>query len=207
MSQLIVGNDLDGVGHVFGDTVKAHMDHTGLGHLWKSGPNPKPYWDFFRDWTKDDGTPWTGADFVKLCNEAADCGCLFNGPVRDGWLEMMYKQAEEGHYIVIITDRPFGSSPEVSQKITVEWLHEHDVYYDELIFSPDKTCRWTDLFIDDKIENYDALREAGTNAFLLNRPWNEVPGGDARQRIDTFDEFLEAIETTAKNGFYDQSFA
>jgi hypothetical protein len=201
MRQLIVGNDLDGVGHVFGDSCKMHLDHTGRGHLWKSGPNPEPYWDWYKDWG------WTSKEFVEFCHEAADCGCLFNGPVRDGWLEMMYKQAEEGHYIVIITDRPFGSTPEVSEKITVDWLHEHDVYYDELIFSADKTCRWTDFFIDDKIENYDALTAAGTKAFLLNRPWNQVSGGDARNRIDDLHEFTDAINEAVENGFYDQSFA
>lgn len=199
--ELIVGSDLDGVGHVFGDSVKMHMDHTGLGHLWKSGPNPNPYWDWYKDWG------WTSKQFVDFCHEAADCGCLFDGPTRPGWVEGMNALTAAGHYIVIITDRTFGSNPSVSHKITEEWLRKHGVYYDELIFSADKACRWTDFYIDDKIENYDALHAAGTNVFLLNRPWNEVPGGDARQRIDTMDEYVAAVEKATKDGYFDLSFA
>lgn len=198
---LVVGSDLDGVAHVFGDSVHNHLLHTGRGHLWKSGPTPDPYWDWYKDWG------WTSKQFVDFCHEAADCGCLFNGPVREGWVEMMNKIAEDGHYVVIITDRAFGSSPEVSQKITVEWLRQHCIYYDELIFSADKTCRWTDFYIDDKIENYDALTRAGTKAFLLNRPWNKITGGDARNRIDKLSEYTDAIDAAMKNGFYDHWFA
>jgi len=198
---MIVGSDLDGVGHVFGDSVHNHLIHTGRGHLWKSGSTPHPYWDWYRDWG------WTSQQFVEFCHEAADCGCLFNGPTRPGWVEGMDRLAEAGHYIVIITDRPFGSTPSVSEKITVEWLDEHKVYYDELIFSADKACRWTDFYIDDKIENYDALIDAGTKAFLLNRPWNVVDGGDARNRIDSMEEYVEAVENAYEKGFYDQSLA
>jgi hypothetical protein len=76
-----------------------------------------------------------------------------------------------------------------------------------LIFSADKTCRWTDFFIEDKLSNYDALVEAGTNTFLINRAWNFVEGGDARNRINHFAEYVDAIEKAVKQGFHDLSFA
>lgn len=195
------GTDLDGVGHVFGDTVHNWLIHTGRGHLWKSGPTEEPYWDFFKDWG------WTGKQFVEECNAAADAGILFDGPIREGYAEGIAAIAAMGHEIIIHTDRPFGSSPEVSEKITVQWLEKHGIEYDELWFGPDKTASGCDTFIEDKIENYDALVAAGTKAFLLNRPWNKVAGGDARNRIDSYDEYVEAIATITKQGFADLSFS
>ena len=129
------------------------------------------------------------AEFVEFCNEAADCGCLFSGDVREGYVEAIDAVALMGHEIIICTDRSFGTHPGVSQGLTVAWLHQHEIDYDELIFSADKTVSNCDFAIDDKLENYDALVAAGCKAFLLNRPWNKVEGGDARNRIDGFDEY------------------
>lgn len=195
------GWDVDGVGHVFGDSLHNWLIFTGRGHLWKSGPNPKPYWDFFRDWG------WTGKQFVEECNRAADHGFLFNGPIRDGYYEAIERVASMGHQIVIHTDRPFGSTPEVSEAITVEWFERHGIEYDELWFGADKTSSKCDFFIDDKLENYDALVEAGINAFLLNRPWNEVEGGDARNRVNSISEYADAIEAATKAGYRDLTFS
>lgn len=204
---LRTGWDIDGVGHVFGDTVHNALKARGLGHLWKSGPTPEPFWDFFREWKKEDGTFWTGADFKELCDWAADEGILFDGPIRDGYKEGIEAVARLGHHIIVHTDRPFGSTPEVSEKITYDWFEKHGIEYDEMWFGADKTTSNCDFFIDDKLENYDALVAAGTHAFLLNRPWNKVEGGDARNRIDTIDEYVRAIHETTVKGFHDLSFA
>jgi uncharacterized HAD superfamily protein len=112
-----------------------------------------------------------------------------------------------GHEIVIITDRSFGKTPEVSHNLTVEWLRQHNIYYDELIFSADKTCSPTDLFVEDKLMNYDALVAAGTKTYLINRPWNLVDGGDARNRIDRIEQYGDAVAEVTRNGFADLSFS
>ncbi len=182
-----IGWDIDGVGFVFGDSCKKHLDHTGRGHLWKSGPTPEPYWNWYEDWG------WTLAEFLDFCNEAADCGCLFNGPVRDGYKEGIEAVKAMGHVNVFVTDRSFGSTPEVSEKITYDWFEEHGIQYDELHFSADKTVVWTDMFIDDKLSNYDALDGAGVEVYLLNRPWNKVEGGDDRRRVDSIEEFVRKV--------------
>lgn len=196
-----VGVDLDGVLYNFGDSVKRYLDHIGQGHIWKSGPTPTPFWDFYKDWG------WTGKEFVELCNAGADAGFIFTGPMREHAKISMDRLANAGHYIIIITDRGFGSTPEVSHKNTVNWLQWHNIYYDELVFSADKTCRPTDVFVEDKIENYDALLQAGTKPFLINRAWNVVDGGDARNRINCVCEFADAVEDITKQGFADLTFA
>jgi hypothetical protein len=179
--------DIDGVGFNFVDSCHRYLEHIGQGHLWKSGPTPNPYWDWYKDWG------WTTEQFIEFCNAGADAGFIFAGPVNDGYVEMIATCGRLGHEIIIATDRPFGSTPEVSQKLTVDWLEQHGIEYDELHFTADKTTSNCHMTIDDKLSNYDALVAAGVKAYLLNRPWNQVEGGDARNRIDSLEEFEDAI--------------
>lgn len=196
-----VGFDLDGVVYNFGDSVKRYLDHIGKGDLWKSGPTKTPYWDWYKDWG------WTGQQFVELCNEGADAGFIFTGPAREGAVEAFGRVAALGHEIIIVTDRSFGSHPGVSQRNTVEWLQYHGIEYDELVFSANKCCVPTDMFVEDKIANYDALVANGTPTWLINRAWNIVDGGDARNRIDSVLDYAAAVEEVTKNGFADLTFA
>lgn len=191
-----IGFDLDGVLFNFGDSVQRFLEHTGRGHLWKSGPTESPFWDFYKDWG------WTSAEFVQLCNEGADAGFIFCGPAREHAAEAVGKVLSLGHEVIIITDRQFGTTPEVSHRNTTKWLDQHGIEFDELRFSADKTCVSTDMFVEDKLENYDALVEAGSNAFLINRAWNQV-GPDARNRINHVMEFADAVEQATKQGFVD----
>jgi len=199
--KLRTGWDIDGVGFNFGESVRSYLEHTGQGHLWKSGPNPEPYWDFFKDWG------WTSKQFVEFCNAGADAGFIFAGDVRPGYVESIERVARLGHEVVIATDRPFGSSPEVSQRLTEEWLAQHGIEFDELHYTAQKSSAGADVFVDDKLENYDELVANGCVAFLLNRPWNKVEGGDARNRINHVSEFADAIENVTKLGYLDLPFA
>ena len=176
-----IGIDLDGVLYNFGDSVKRYLEHTDRGHIWKSGPTDTPYWDFYKDWG------WTGEEFVELCNDGVDAGIIFRGPMRMHAAGAVIKLYNAGHDLIIITDRSFGSDPEKSQEATKLWWKENNLPpYHKLIFSSDKTVEYTDFFVEDKLENYDALTAAGTDTYLVNRPWNYVDGEehDTRQRID-----------------------
>lgn len=196
-----VGFDLDGVLYNFGDSVQRYLEATNRGHIWKSGPTPTPFWDFYKDWG------WSSKEFVDLCNEGADAGYIFCGPARDNAVAAVGKVAALGHQIIIITDRQFGSTPDVSHKNTEQWLAQHGIEYDELWFSADKTCAPTDIFVEDKLENYDALVANGTPTYLINRAWNQVDGGDARNRINCVSDYANEIEKITAQGFSDLSFA
>lgn len=186
-----VGFDLDGVLYNFGDSVKRYLDHTGQGHLWKSGPTPKPFWDFYKDWG------WTGKEFVDLCNAGADEGFIFCGPARHNAAKAVQAVKDMGHEVIIITDRQFGSTPYVSHKNTQNWLRKHKIPFDELYFSADKTCVPTDMFVEDKLENYDALDAAGVEVYLINRAWNFVEEDDERRRIRHIMQYVDAVEARA----------
>lgn len=183
--KLRVGFDLDGVGYNFGDSVQRYLEMTGRGDLWKSGPTPKPFWDFYKDWG------WTGNQFLELCNEGADAGVIFTGPVRPNFVETVRAVKRLGHTVVIITDRGFGTTPEVSQNHTKDWLFKHDIPYDELYFSPDKTISPTDIFVEDKWENYQNLMNAGIPTYLITRAWNEDHA--TPNRISDISEYLAKV--------------
>lgn len=171
-----VGFDLDGVLFNFGQSVKDYLEATGQEHLWKSGPNPKPYWDWYKDWK------WTTPQFLQFCHDGVDAGYIFRGNVRDNAVAAVQAVKDAGHEIIVITDRNFGIEPSNSWNATREWWIDAGFpMYDELIFSADKTSRKTDIFVEDKIANFEALWDAGTPTYLITRPWNDdFDAGDYR---------------------------
>lgn len=188
------GLDSDGVIDNFSDGVKQAMDVRGIGHLWKSGPTPKPFWNYYQDWSNEDGSRWTFEQFKELVDWGVDEGIIFSGHWREGAIEAVAKIKELGHQVIIITDRSFGSDPLNSQRNTIKAYKKAGIEYDEIHFTADKTSVHVDTMVEDKLENYDALIAAGTPTWLINRPWNEVEGGDARMRIDCVMDYANVIE-------------
>ena len=195
-----VGFDLDGVLYDFGNSVRRYLDSIGRPYGWKDNKDEPHDWNFFEYWGMDVN------EFRQVCNDGVDAGYVFSGGIRPNAAESVARVANLGHEIVIITDRQFGSDPKNSEKATLEWLDQHGIWFDELIFSANKCCTPTDTFVEDKLENYDALTEAGTKTFLITRDWNKVPGGDARNRITDVLDYAEAIERITAEGFADLSF-
>jgi len=171
-----VGFDLDGVLFNFGQSVKEYLEAIGKDDLWKSGPNPKPFWDFYKDWK------WTTPQFLQFCHDGVDAGYIFRGNVRDNAVAAVQAVKDAGHEIIVVTDRFFGSDERNSHIATIEWWQEYGFpEVDELHFSPVKTVVPTDIFVEDKVENFKALWKAGTPTYLITRPWNDdFDAGDYR---------------------------
>lgn len=184
---LRIGHDLDGPHYDFGNSVRRYLDYIGRPYGFKDGAAEPHHWNFYEYWGM------TTAEFVQICNDGADAGFIFCGPVRPGVRESWNEVMRYGD-IIVITDRQFGTTPAVSHRNTEEWLAQNLLYWDELVFSADKTCVPTDIFIEDKLENYDALVAAGTDCWLINYPWNQVEGGDTRQRIDSILEWPSKVK-------------
>lgn len=182
-----VGFDLDGVLFDFGKSVREYMDSIGLKHGWENDALHPQTWNFFEHWGM------TTKDFVQLCHDGVDAGYIFRNNVRNGAVEAVEMVKDMGHEIIVITDRQFGSTPEKSHQATYDWWEDFKFpAYDELHFSSDKTSVYTDIFVEDKLENYDAVTAAGTECYLINRPWNFVEGCE-RHRLNGILEYPAAV--------------
>lgn len=197
-----VGNDLDGCYDSFSDGVHTTLIAKNLGHLWKSKPGPS-FWNFYEAWDNDDGTPWSFEQFKELVDWGVDEGYIFCGNWRPNAIETWRRIRSMGHQMIILTDRSFGSVPQNSERNTIEALYNAGMEYEELHFTKDKTSVPVDVMVEDKLENYDALVANGVTTFLINRAWNLVPGGDARNRIDDIAEYADVIEAMSREGVRD----
>jgi hypothetical protein len=188
-----IGVDVDGCWDNFGDGVHETLIARGQGHLWKSGPTEKPFWDFYRDWSNDDGTPWTFEQFKELVDWGVDHGIIFSGHWREGGIESLKSIFGMGHELIIINDRSWGSDPMNSQKNTIEAFQRAGVEYDELHFTANKTDVSVDMMVEDKWENFCALMNAGIPTYLITRPWNEAYGFHPN-RIKSMAEYADIVE-------------
>lgn len=136
------------------------------------------------------------AEFKDQCNKAADAGILFDAPIYPGAAKAINSIYNAGHKVIIVTDRPFGTTPESSRRNTRDWLVKYGINYHELVFSADKTCIQTDIFVEDKIENFEALMAVGTECYLINRLWNEE-FGPHENRIKSITEFPQKVKEFA----------
>lgn len=182
---LRVGQDLDGVNFWFDRSYVAGCIELGLLPA-DTPPHKAGRWDFFLD------LEHTVEEFVANCHQLADAGLLWHGQTIPGARTAWEAILDAGHEIHVVTDRSFGSHPVASQVGTRAFLRTNGLRYHSLTFTADKTSVPTDVMLEDKLENYDALDATACRPYLINRPWNQVPGDD-RRRVDTHDEFVAEV--------------
>ena len=171
-----VGWDLDGVVYPFVES----MRHVVLRRTRVGKPLPTPkQWDFWHDWqmTQDE---WDDHFEAGVADGSL---FTFGGPMDHGIINQMH----DTHTIHIVTHRPEGARP-----TTRAWLRQHGIRYDSLTFSEDKTVVKTDVFIDDRPENVEALLAKGVRAVLYDRPWNQH--ADGLPRVNTLVQFRDYVK-------------
>lgn len=184
MKTFDIGIDLDGVCYDFAQSLREYLSI--VKHDYTIFDGEPDHWHFYLDWGM------TQEEFINHCNSGVSLGFIFErGEPRDMAPDAIHFMKNLGHKIHIVTDRSFGNSPGDSQSATRSWLYECNIPYDSLTFSADKTCVKTDFFVEDKIENYDALDAAGVQVYLVNRPWNLQK--DNRRRIKSIQEFATIV--------------
>lgn len=125
-------------------------------------------------------------------------GRLYHSEVDPNALEALWRLEHDGHKIHLVTAR--ATHPLIDQEtrdlivqLTRDWADDNHVPYDTLTFTNDKAIVPTDVAIDDHIRHYDDQEAAGSRPYLVNRPWNAVPGGDHRRRVDSIVDFADLI--------------
>lgn len=178
-----VGVDLDGVCYDFSASVREYLTHIGWAH---SCPEPTR-WEFYEDWGLSLG------GFLDICHDGVDAGVIFSyGDPYPRVREALRLIRAKGHTIHIVTDRSFGTNG-ASEAATRSWLDRHDLPFDSLTFSADKTVVRLDAMVDDKLANYDALDKAGVDVRLLTRAWNRADDFVPRQRVLDLLHFAEVV--------------
>ncbi|GAB3863265.1 5'-nucleotidase [Nocardioides maradonensis] len=179
-----IGIDLDGVCYDFSASLRTYLEMSG------GLPDGCVYadvlrWEFYEDWG------FSLDEFKQLCHDGVNAGVIFtHGDPFPGVHEAFSRIRVAGHTIHIVTDRSFGR-PGAAAAATIDWLARHDLSFDSITFTADKTVAGVDAMVDDKPENYAALRDAGVDAHLLTRPWNQhIPGA---QRVLDLLHFSEVI--------------
>jgi uncharacterized HAD superfamily protein len=126
---------------------------------------------------------------------------LYGGNPYAGAVDALLTLCENNHTIHLVTSRGTGDWPHGHslKRTTVEWLEHYCVPYDSLTFSHDKTIVRADYFVDDNLDNYEALRASGVTAYLMTRKWNQTRDGagrvipDGRLRVSDMNEFLQEV--------------
>lgn len=179
---------IDGVLFNFGKSVQEYLTSLNIPCDYPDGVEEPQSWSFYRHWGMTD------EQFVSLCHDGVDAGYIFRNNVHDGAVDAVRRIKKMGHQIIIVTDRNFGHPPTKSKDATRDWWRWAGFpRYNELHFTSDKTSVPTDIFVEDKIKNYEALVSAGTECYLINRAWN-YRGRDGRKRIDSIAEFPDMVE-------------
>lgn len=173
-----VGWDCDGVIYPFVQALRSVVERRT--RVRRHYPEPKQ-WDFWEDWGM------SFAEWKEHFDAGVADGSLFTwgSPLDHGLINQMHAL----HSIHFVTHRP----PE-ARAATFSWFRQHAIRYDSLTFTEDKTEVDTDVFIDDKPENVEALCAAGVDAVLLDRPWNRGPNSKGLHRVYTLREFRDFVK-------------
>lgn len=150
-------------------------------------------------------TPWvdygcSSETWLEVMSEGILNGDLYDEPPLPGTQKQLQRLLDAGHTVHLVTARASFIHGEIIMRDTTEWLPVWGIPYTTLTFSKDKTVVPTDWFIDDNLENFEALVAAGTRAVLLNAPHNQ-PGLTSsgqtrychRRRVDTLEQFVDLV--------------
>ncbi len=100
-------------------------------------------------------------------------------------------QLEHRYRIVIITARRPYSRPQ-----TLEWLQKHQIPFDELYHTEEKTDvpENISLAVDDHPLHALAYCELGIRVFLMDQPWNKDVDHPLLTRVSGWDDLLHMLD-------------
>lgn len=178
---LNIGADLDGCNVMFQVGVNAYLRQQGYTDL-RCDPGNYHFW---RDWG------WEDERWQEFWKAGVEAEVIFNNAPFRGAVEAMNSLYDAGHKIHIVTFRGWPDRPGLAERVTENWLNDRGFKYHSLTFSEDKTIINTDVFVEDNLTNYQDLTAAGTECYLITRPWNK--GAKVERRVRSVAEFARTI--------------
>ncbi|MFC2039764.1 hypothetical protein ACFLTW_01120, partial [Chloroflexota bacterium] len=99
------------------------------------------------------------------------------------------------HEIWLVTSRPLSS-----QELTLSWLHDNKIRYNQIVFNRrgDKLSVGPkfDVFVEDFLDEATTIAEAGIFTILFDQPWNQALKLPANcKRAYTWDDVLQMINS------------
>ena len=147
-----IGLDCDGVLYDQVDAFRWWIHHSTGRSLDELGPATA--WHFYRD---DWG--YTLPEFLDMFTAGVRAGAIFGqGAPLPGTVRSLQRLREAGHRLIVVTNREIaGIDLAVTEQLTRTWLDTWQLPIDDLVISADKTVADVDLFLEDSIDNYDAI--------------------------------------------------
>jgi len=193
-SPVVAVIDVDGVlydyVHHLGNAAAVHLGRP------RSEFPPARVWNFYKD-------QWglTTPEFLELVDVAvSNHGFLRTGrPYRDA-LDGFARLHELDVRIHIATHIGTEGDPNGHQAARREWLDEQGFVFADLTFTGDKASvarsyldqGWRVFALEDNVDNFRSLRDAGASAYLVDQLWNLPEVG--APRVTSVKQFAEVIE-------------
>ena len=102
------------------------------------------------------------------------------------------KLTRDGHYIHILTHRPYAAGV-----ATASWLHDNLIVHHKLTICEDKTTliEGIDVLIDDSPDVACRAANNGTLVYLYNRPWNQnIPFHSNILRVNNWSDIRQRLK-------------
>jgi uncharacterized HAD superfamily protein len=112
-------------------------------------------------------------------------------------VETIQKLKEEGHKIILITARFLSKKFDVKE-LTLKWLEDNKIYYDELIINAQNKVevaqnKEIDLFVDDSIQNCEKMIKTQIRTYIMNTITNSNYENEEIKRIYSWPHLYQEI--------------
>ncbi len=112
-------------------------------------------------------------------------------------VESIKQLKEQGHKIILITAR-FPSDNFDVKDLTINWLKDNDIYYDELIVNAQNKVeiaknKKIDIFIDDSISNCEKMEKAQIKTYIMDTIINLNYKNEMIKRIYSWPHLYQQI--------------
>ena len=162
MKRLVVGLDIDGVIVDLGTAM--------LPLLSEVCTRPVAYQDLCA-WDLGEALSISQETMTRTWEQLFESDALRYAPPIDGAINGLSTLSK--HEIWLVTSRPI-----ITQDLTLSWLYDNGVHYDQIVFNRrgDKLAVGPkfDVFVEDFLDEIKTIAKAGIFTILFDQPWNQT---------------------------------